>query len=269
MNWFFQDPNFQLGDFIMLTSGLKAISELRNERINVYFSNASVRDLYLDCPFINILKKRPSKSPFASSKFSSYNHGLYRKKKMKGESMQECFFRIYAKQKGYDKEMPHTYVDCPDGLKLNKESKKRYVAIFHGCLGDLFVPKKSVPDQTLPFMVEEVLRNDFIPVILGSSLDNKRFWRRVNLKNKNIINYVGKLSIRDSVSVLSQCDNFISNDTGLYHVASALKKNGLVIWRLTSLEKNSPSYNGVKIFNGKRLGHIECNNAISDYLRDL
>ena len=270
MKWFEQHKNFQLGDFIMLTSGLKALSELWKSPVNVFFNTPVVKDLYLDCDFINILRKRPSTRPFESSIFSSYNHGNYRpKRRSKTESMQSCFFRFMTKGKGYISDMPHTYVDSPNSKVLNRDEDKKYIALFHGCLGKLFIPKKSIPALSLDFMVQEVIRRGFVPVVLGSSSDAKRFWRKVDLGNSEIINYVGQLSIRDSVSVLSQCDAFVSNDTGLFHVAGALRKEGLILWNNTDHFKNAPSYTGITQFFGKGKSHKDYNNAISSYLKGL
>jgi ADP-heptose:LPS heptosyltransferase len=267
MKWFEQHENFQLGDFVMLTSGLRALSELWGSSINVFFNTSVVRDLYIDCDFINILKKKPNSKPFGSSMFSSYNNGGYRKYRLsKRESMQSCFFRFMAVKNGYKKDMPHTYVDSPNSFNLSKKEGKKYIALFHGCLGNLFIPKKSIPNQSLDFLVKEILRRGFIPVLLGSSLDNKRFWTKIDLSNSNIVNYIGKLSIRDSVSVLSQCDCFISNDTGLYHVSGALKKEGLILWNNTDRFKNAPSYSGIKQFFGKDKTYKDYNNSISSYL---
>jgi len=270
MKWFEQHANFQLGDFIMLTSGLRAVSEMWRNPIDVYFNTPIVKDLYRDCDFMNVLDKKPGGKPFGSSLFSSYKWGDYRKKRLsKQESMQSCFFRLFAAEKGYTKPMPHTYVDNSDGLKLNKENDKKYIAIFHGCLGDLFADKKTIPIQSLKFLVENILGQGHIPVILGNKKDYKLYWKHINLNDERIINYLFKLSIRDSVSILSHCDNFISNDTGLYHVAAALKKDGLILWNKTSYLKNAPSYSGVTQFFGKDQLPEAYNNAISSYLKGL
>lgn len=42
------------------------------------------------------------------------------------------------------------------------------------------------------------------------------------LADSSPIDFVGKLSIRETAAVISQCDLFVSNDTGLMHVAVAL-----------------------------------------------
>ena len=269
MAWFLQHSNFQMGDFIMMTSGLRAVSELWGKKVKVYFESQVVKDLYRECPFIETLKTRPHKPYFATTMFSSWKHGAYRKKKIsEEESMQECFFRLFAKNKGYDKSMPHTYVDNPMSKILTKEAGKKYIAVFHGCLGETFEKKKAIPMQSLKFLVDEIVRLGHIPVLLGSRGDFQKYWRNIKI-NKGAINYISALPIRDSVSILSQCDTFISNDTGLYHVASAYKMDGLVLWNATEFHKNAPSHSGVKRFQGKKLGPKDFNNAITEYLREV
>lgn len=267
MRWFLQDENFQLGDFIMMTSGLKALSDVWKEKINVFFQSSTVRDLYLNCNFINILQERPKDKYFASTVFSSWNNGEYRKKKLKEEeSMQECFFRMYAVANGYQGEMPPTYVDQLNTKKLERINDKRYISVFHGCLGEHFLPKKSIPIASLQFLVNEIVSFGHIPVLLGSKNDHHRFWKNISIPVGSL-NYVGSLSIRDSVSILSQCDSFISNDTGLYHVASAYKIKGLVLWNMTEFYKNAPSFSGIERVICKKREASFYNDVIRSYLK--
>lgn len=46
------------------------------------------------------------------------------------------------------------------------------------------------------------------------------------------------LSLKDTASVIASSEFFISNDTGTYHLASAMKKQGIVIFTATSVYKN-------------------------------
>lgn len=55
------------------------------------------------------------------------------------------------------------------------------------------------------------------------------------------INETGR-SIEESVELIRNCKLFISNDTGTYHIAAALKKKGIVIFTATSHLKN---YNSI------------------------
>lgn len=56
----------------------------------------------------------------------------------------------------------------------------------------------------------------------------------------NVKNYIGKLSIADSLSMIKQCSMFIGNDGGLAHCAAALGIPTFVIFGPTSQVKNLP-----------------------------
>lgn len=53
----------------------------------------------------------------------------------------------------------------------------------------------------------------------------------------NTINLTGT-SFDDTFNIISRCKNYISNDTGTYHIASHMKKKGIVLFTATSLQKN-------------------------------
>ena len=221
MKFVLQRKNFGLGNFIMLTSAL----QLCGEKVNVYFSNKGIKSLYINCPFINIISKLPSNKPFITSRAP---------KRLKGESDSQAYCRMILKRPV--KDIPNTYVDrCTDYI-LERNYDTKYVALFHGCLGKIFRKKKDIGAKARQMVIDKVLAKGYVPVILGSNSDVKRYWSANNLNN--CVNYLGKLYLRESVSVLNQCDFFISNDTGLYHAAGALEKSGLVMWHQTNLVKN-------------------------------
>jgi len=58
--------------------------------------------------------------------------------------------------------------------------------------------------------------------------------------NKNIINLIGKLSIRQTVTAMSKCSTFISNDSGLMHIAASMLIPTIALFGPTSIVKNSP-----------------------------
>lgn len=248
MKWFFQHPNYQLGDFIMMTPGLKAISEIDGAPIPIFFGTPYIALLYQKCPFLSYLPVKPrSNKAFMGTQFSSYNPTHYYKtRSSKKESMSECFFRRFSQKNGYKGEIPNTYIDTNITHILNKEDGKKYVAVFHGCLGDEFISKKSIKTAHLQEIINAIVEKGRVPVILGNKLDYKRFWKCVDLSHPSIINYLNKTDIKDSASILSQCDCFISNDTGLYHVAGALQMKGLVFWGTTDFCKNRVVFNGIQ-----------------------
>lgn len=47
-----------------------------------------------------------------------------------------------------------------------------------------------------------------------------------------------RTTLEEAINLINSCDVFISNDTGTYHLAAALKKRGIVIFTATSITKN-------------------------------
>ena len=51
------------------------------------------------------------------------------------------------------------------------------------------------------------------------------------------------LPIQETIALIKQCDLFLSNDSGLMHIAGALRKNQIAIFTATSDKKSGPYYN--------------------------
>ena len=226
MRWFYQRNKWGLGNFIMATPMLSIERKRSNTPIPVYFDNDSIASLYRDSSFIRILKNKPRNKPFAATCTPKLN---------KKESDYQAFCRIYL-----DSSMTESpFVDnCQDDLKLERKDGKKYVAVFHGCTGTKYKKHKDVGKSVRQDIVDALISHDITPVILGNKADIDNYWSHNDISNSLCVDYLGKLSLRHSVSIAYQCDSFISNDTGLYHVCSALGKRGLVLWKNTDIDKN-------------------------------
>ncbi|NGX55911.1 MAG: ADP-heptose--LPS heptosyltransferase 2 [Candidatus Anoxychlamydiales bacterium] len=78
------------------------------------------------------------------------------------------------------------------------------------------------------------------------------------LKNENqIINLIGKTSLKDLIALISIVDVFISNDSGPMHIASAFNKNLIALFGSTSDIITSP-YSKNKIVINKRVKCSPC-----------
>jgi ADP-heptose:LPS heptosyltransferase len=164
------------------------------------------------------------------------------------------------------------YVDSNNTMTLKRKKNKKYIAIFNGCLNTKKRKRrrKEIPIDCRDYIVQRCLDLGFIPVILGSRSDYKNFWRHNDIiDGKSVVNYLGKLSLKKTVSILNQCDNFISNDTGLYHVAGALKKKGLVLWRGTDFYKNATTFKGIKRVENRKCVKKIYNKRVNKYLEKL
>jgi ADP-heptose:LPS heptosyltransferase len=197
MKWFHQHRLGGLGNFIMATPALRLLYEKDGQKINTFFDAPYIADLYRRCPFIKILGRNPGGKPFATS--------VRPKRINKRESDSEALCRILLGNN--HPKMPNTYVDNYISKQLTREDGKKYVAVFHGCLGG-FKPKKDIGKVMRQYILDRIKKAGHVPVLLGDKKDVQNFWNVNNLKGS--INYLGKLGIQESVSILSQCDYFIS-----------------------------------------------------------
>ncbi len=252
VKWFHQTKNFGLGNFVTATPALKLLGT-----VNVYFESPGVKSLYVNCKFIKILRHKPRIKPIGSSKPLG-------ELRQPNESDSDAYCRVLA---GRASKIPNTYVDGDITKVLKKHRNKKYVAIFHGCLSvrPRFIKSKNIGRRIRQQIIESILAHGMVPVLLGNKHDYNKFWSKNN--TEHCVNYIGKLSLKDSVSILQQCDCFVSNDTGLYHVAGALQKPGLVMWRLTNSIKNRSTFDGIQHFVNKKLDADQSNVILNKFLK--
>lgn len=67
-------------------------------------------------------------------------------------------------------------------------------------------------------------------VLIGGKTDIERGKQIVAMSQGNVINACGQLSLRQSALVLWRSDVVIANDTGMMHIAAALRKPVVSIW---------------------------------------
>lgn len=81
-------------------------------------------------------------------------------------------------------------------------------------------------------------------ILLGGKEDasNGDFIAQQN--NDNVINLCGKLSLQESAFVIKNCKQIITHDTGLMHIAAALKKPIISVWGNTVPQLGMTPYYG-------------------------
>lgn len=253
LTWFEQVEGWNLGNFIMATPLLVHYFNKFNTKVPVFFNTKSLEDLYKESPYIKVLSKRPSHKPFETTKCP---------RREKGESDTEALCRIHFGL--HKKDIPHTYV--PVKVETVIEKKSPTLAIFNGCLTKK-TEIKDIGDEVRKKMIETTLTAGVVPVILGSKSDFKKFWSKIDLSRT--VNYLDKLTLKDTVGVLSQCDYFMSNDTGLYHAAGALNIKGLVIWTKTDEVKNKSPSKKISHFKSKSADVGACIMAVDHFFREI
>lgn len=253
MIWFHQVKHWELGNFVMATPMLHLKSQELGSPVPVLFQNKHVRELYVRCPFISIIKQKPNAPPFGTTKCVP--------RKTKRETDIHAYVRRYCKKYEH---IPAPYVDDNVVYDFPRQSGKVHVAVFHGCLGKHLIGSKDIHPKALQHLIDTIIKRNYVPVVLGNKTDQQRFWKKVRLKNS--VNMLGKLTLKETVNVLQQCDCFISNDTGLYHVAGALNKPGLVLWKNTDMIKNSSPCSRIKHYRNRKNKASMFMRAINEYL---
>ena len=250
--WVLQQQGYELGNFMMMTPALRLASDQQGQPISVFFQTKSLSELFGHCPFLRRVKERPLGSPRCTSKPPRED----------GSDNVTRFIKSLCKI--VPEKIPEYYVDSKITYHLESSSKRR-VAIVHGCLGRHWQAHKTLPKLVRQHMLDAVIGAGLQPVLLGSKDDARKFWAPIQIADAE--NYLGQLSLRDTVSVLAQCDGFISNDTGLYHVAVALRKPGIVLWKKTDPKRNRAPGDFVEHFVSREGNVNAYNKAISEHVR--
>lgn len=123
---------------------------------------------------------------------------------------------------------------------------------------DYFFPEQTLPELPENFIVFAIgaqhftkrLPNDKIisfckqsdkpVVLLGGKTDEAN--GNIISQNSNAINLCGKLSLHQSAAVIAKAEKVITHDTGLMHIAAALKKDIVTIWGNTIPEFGMSAY---------------------------
>lgn len=118
------------------------------------------------------------------------------------------------------------FLSDQDKLQLENEhlSSKGFIAV---AMGAQF-GTKQLPVE----LMASVLNNAALPIVLlGGNMDVERSSTlKIMLKTQNVIDFCGKLSIRQSAYLTSQAKVLLTGDTGLMHIASAFETPIVSVW---------------------------------------
>ncbi len=130
-------------------------------------------------------------------------------------------------QKGLDYFIPDTDRVALSSLPSNFQSE--FIAYAIG--GQ--TPGKILPTDKI---ISLCLKINKPIVLLGGKEDVERGEEIAKLVGSNIWNACGKFNLNQSASLLEQAECVIAHDTGLMHIASALKKKVISLWFATTPE---------------------------------
>jgi ADP-heptose:LPS heptosyltransferase len=116
---------------------------------------------------------------------------------------------------------------------------------------------KRMPNEK----IREICRNLPMPVVLlGGKTDEANGELIARQAGGHVINYCGKLSLEQSAAVVNGAQKIITHDTGLMHIAAALKKDVVSIWGNTIPEFGMSAYRGTQTFSvaNMQVGGLAC-----------
>lgn len=225
-----QDKDYAIGNFVMCTPSIMALSNYFGQKINVHFQSAAVKDIYVGSEYIKIIE-RPGKHKLL------FSTALVNKEKPDYIYIWEMVarrFRLPLSALPHKTHVPKRPV--PDFL-----TDKKYAVIVRGGnhnRSSEWLSKKDVGAKVYKSIIFDLLSRDYHIVHVGCAADLKKFINPLKPQHATLIID----DIQKSVGALCGAALIISNDTGMYHVSAALGRPVFVMWKSTPFLKNiSPS----------------------------
>jgi ADP-heptose:LPS heptosyltransferase len=121
-------------------------------------------------------------------------------------------------------------------IEKNKLKNKKLIGVHPGS-GPL--EYKRVPTSKFAELIKKNSNKDSVVLIFGSP-DESKIKKDLQKKIKNK-NYIIETNLKDTAALIKQCNLFITNDTGLMHIASTSKKTKIIaLFNGTSYSRTSP-----------------------------
>lgn len=121
-------------------------------------------------------------------------------------------------------------------LSINK-----VVKIGMHCGSNWDMPQKRYPEKKFASLGDELIRNLNADIILCGGPEEKDIGETVNsLMKEDGINCMGRYALMTVAALIKEFDLFITNDSGLMHLAAGVGCPVIALFGPTSLKKNAP-----------------------------
>lgn len=213
-----QITGYGLGNFVCATPTIRCLSKYYKTKINVFFTYPFVQEMYEDCAEINAIDSFEGLRQMFTT--SLVNGGV------------PDYEYIYTKivKNGLRLDCP---IEEPFVAEYLSEDPSEYAVIAYGCANkSVFKGRKTVGPEIYNHILDKINMKVYF---VGSTADyNERLCTVQGTAHGNLVLDQPKRIL----GIINGARFVISNDCGLYHVSSALKKPVFTIWKDTPLEKN-------------------------------
>lgn len=233
----YQHPSFGLGNFINCTPAIKVLYEHFGEKIQVLFSNPIVEECYQNSAYIEIIKEPKGVELFGSHWIDQNNlrpdwHFIQLKLSVQRGVMPEIerAFQTRMENEVLKNFSRDAFIDkhpLPETMILSGVKPGGYIVFINGCGNyndQRYIDSKQIDLET-QYMIRDLIPGTIYGV--GSHEDSKY----------NIFNGLYG-SVKGALGIISHAKAVISNDSGFYHAAAAMRKKQIVLWKNTKLPKN-------------------------------
>jgi heptosyltransferase-2 len=115
------------------------------------------------------------------------------------------------------------------------------------CPGAEFGPAKRWPENYYADIANKKIQQGWDVWIFGSPKDNEVAERIMQLTKQQCVNLSGRTRLEEAIDLLALATTVITNDSGLMHIAAALKKPLIAIYGPTSASFTPPLNEDAKI----------------------
>lgn len=136
---------------------------------------------------------------------------------------------------------------CAAALVRHNLSNDRPILVL--CPGAEFGPAKRWPEEYYAAVANAKLRENWQVWLFGSPKDQAVAEKIMQLTQQRCIDLTGKTKLEEAVDLLALAAMVVSNDSGLMHIAAALKKPLIAVYGPTSPSFTPPLHQQAKILN--------------------
>lgn len=123
-----------------------------------------------------------------------------------------------------------------------------------------FVIAGTYKTKKLPFgkILEICQRINFPVILLGGKSEFDEGEKVLSQSKGNVLNYVGKISLNRSASLVCDANVVLTNDTGLMHIAAAFQKKILSFWGNTVADFGMVPYQPHPVSRRMEVENLKC-----------